>query len=715
MKSSFAGIREEALAGNGSESQQRKTPFIMLNIPLTITQNRRNSVWFRFLLAVAVAFASVLTGLPCSIAGAQPHGEGALFDGVSQHVRVDLEEGLTDTEAVTVAAWVKLNRVNGIQTFLNRGQRGELFTLYLYNDHVRMLVEYAPGRYAHASTAVPPAGTWTHFAGTWDGEVIRLFVNGEEVDSAAARGRMLVREAPLYIGATSPFMNVVDGRMADVRVFAAALDPEAIRQVFDGKVISSDEAELRLAGGDFEERVRTATVDDFEGEPALPFANGPLPKADGFRGIWYANQLSGDGLHKYSGGLGTYPQQHHPIAIYAEAVNKTFFTYGGTRKDQNRLLHMVSVYDHETGKVARPRILLDKMTDDAHDNPTMAIDADGFIWIFSNAHGTSRPSYIHRSVEPYSIDAFTRQVTTNFSYSQPWYIDKYGFVFLHTLYSRGRGLVVANSRNGVDWSEPRQLAHIAMGHYQISWPRGSTVGTAFNYHPGEGSPFGVGLNYRTNLYYVESDDGGYTWRNVAGEKLDMPLTEPDNPALAVEYESRRTIAYLKDIQYTAEGYPAILHLTSPGWESGPENDPRTFVIAHWTGSEWRTTPVTTTDNNYDFASLYIEDDGTWRIIGTTEPGPQPYNTGGEMAMWLSLNQGESWELTKHLTRNSEYNHTYPRRPLHAHPGFYAFWADGDGREMSPSRFYFTTKEGKVFRLPYEIEGDDEWIDPEPMP
>lgn len=83
-------------------------------------------------------------------------------------------------------------------------------------------------------------------------------------------------------------------------------------------------------------------------------------------------------------------------------------------------------------------------------------------------------------------------------------------------------------------------------------------------------------------------------------------------------------------------------------------------------------------------------------------------------MWISRDEGKSWNLVKNLTQNSEYNHTYPRRPLNAHPGFYALWADGDGREPSPSRFYFSTRAGEVYRLPFEIEGDADWIDPEPL-
>jgi hypothetical protein len=131
------------------------------------------------------------------------------------------------------------------------------------------------------------------------------------------------------------------------------------------------------------------------------------PKDDGYRGIWYYNQPSKDEFkYKYSGGFATYPQQHAPIAIYSKAAGKTYFCYGGTVKGKQELLHMVSYYDHKTGMVPRPTILLNKKTEDAHDNPTISIDGAGHIWIFSSSHGTARPSFIHRSRKPYSVDEF---------------------------------------------------------------------------------------------------------------------------------------------------------------------------------------------------------------------------------------------------------------------------------------------------------------------
>src|SRR4029079_678331 len=93
-------------------------------------------------------------------------------------------------------------------------------------------------------------------------------------------------------------------------------------------------------------------------------------------------------------------------------------------------------------------------------------------------------------------------------------------------------------------------------------------------------------------------------------------------------------------------------------------------------------------------------DGTWRTIAPTEPGPQPYGTGGEMVMWTSRDEGKTWQLIKQLTRDSRCNHTYARRPLNAHPDFYALWADGHAREESGSHLYFTNRTGDhVWHLP----------------
>ena len=425
-------------------------------------------------------------------------------------------------------------------------------------------------------------------------------------------------------------------------------------------------------------------------------------KDDGYRGIWsYRGSAVSNDEYKYvhySGGFATVFAKHIPMACYAKEVNKTFFCYGGTRKNKSQILISVSYYDHSAGTVPRPTILMDRGTDDGHDNPVLVLDDDGFVWVFVNAHGTARSAFIYKSREPLAVDSFELIQETNFSYAQPWHIEGKGFLFLHTRYVGGkRFLHWMTSRDGVEWSEPKLLSKVALGHYQISWPHGRKVGTAFYYHPHKRLPNDM---RRTNLYYLGTDDFGSTWRNAQGEPVDLPLEKAVNRALVHDYEAEDLRVYMKDMNYDAHGHPVILYLTSRGAHSGPQNDPRTWTTARWTGDEWEIRPAMVSGNNYDTGCLHVEPDGTWRIIGPTETGPQPYNTGGEVAVWTSGDQGRTWAKERMVTRNSAYNHTYVRRPLNAHPDFYAFWADGHARQHSESRLYFCDQSGqRVFRLP----------------
>jgi hypothetical protein len=438
-----------------------------------------------------------------------------------------------------------------------------------------------------------------------------------------------------------------------------------------------------------------------------------LPPAEGFRGIWYYNQATGDEyVYKYSGGFATYPQQMNPQAYYSPEANKTFFCFGGTNESNSTLLHVLSYFDHATGQVARPRILLDKDTTDAHDNPTLMLDDQGYLFVFSNSHGTARQSFIHRSTQPFSIDEFQQVAAMgsaeNFSYSQPTFIPGKGFLFLYTHYTGGglgRTLYFNTSADGIDWDlgwadAGARIAAIPGGQYQISEMSGEKVGTAFNYHPGGN------VNARTNLYYMETADMGQTWHTADGTSLTTPVTTVSNAALVHDYAAEGRLVYLKEIRYDAQDRPVLLYLTCDGWRPGPSGGERVWHMAHWSGSQWVIRDVFTTDHNYDFGSLYIEEDGTWRIIAPTEPGPQPGTTGGEMAVWISTDEGASWRKTLDLTYGSECNHTYARSPWNAHDDFYAMWADGNTLARSESHLYFTDRAGSgVWRLPWAMNGE----------
>ena len=443
--------------------------------------------------------------------------------------------------------------------------------------------------------------------------------------------------------------------------------------------------------------------------PDVKVADGKLinEKANGFKGIWYMNQPShNEYVYKYSGGMAVYPANHRPFAVYSKKAGKTFFCFGGTDSKNSTLLHSVSYFDHKTGKVANPTIVLDKGVTDAHDNPVISVDDNGYIWIFSTSHGDWRPSYISRSTQPWSIDSFELVNPTeivngkevpfkNFSYFQIYHIKGNGFISLFTKYIENRRVIgFSTSADGVKWNEWKQIANFGEGHYQVSDCAGGKIGVAFDYHPK-----GKGLNWRTNLQYLETSDFGETWQTASGETVGLPLTEIHNPALIHDYEKEKLNCYLSDIQLDKKGNPAILIITSKGYNPGPENGPRNWHLFTYGRNGWNDSPVTTSDNNYDMGSVYIESGRSWKIIAPSVDGPQKYNTGGEVVMWKSSDKGKSWTMIRQMTKNSPRNHCYVRRPLSAQADFYGIWADGHGRKPSVSNLYICNKKGEVFELP----------------
>ncbi|MBD0349895.1 MAG: BNR-4 repeat-containing protein [Flavisolibacter sp.] len=424
-------------------------------------------------------------------------------------------------------------------------------------------------------------------------------------------------------------------------------------------------------------------------------------RVDGYKGIWFTLGQSSEYGDKYSGGLGTYTSSHVPIAIYASQVDKTFFVYGGTtKKEEKHLMIMLSYYDHKKGVVPKPVVVYDKAgVDDPHDNAALSIDGKGYLWVFVSGRNTVRTGLTFKSRKPYEIDDFEKIKEGEMTYPQPWWTGE-GFLYLFTKYTNGSELYWTTSGDGRSWEPEQKLAGMG-GHYQVSnWRNGKLV-TVFNYHPGGN------VDKRTNLYLLQTTDKGKTWTTVEGRPLATPLSDKHCDALIKDFEQEGKLVYLNDVNFDQKGNPVILAVISKDYKPGPQGNPREWTVIRWKYGKWNFHKVCTSTHNYDMGSLYIEKNH-WQIIGPTEPGPQYWGTGGEMALWESNDEGKTWEKRRLLTSNSIRNHSYARRPLFAHPDFYSFWTDGNADQFSESRLYFCNKEGtKVWMLPYTMKSDFE--------
>lgn len=432
--------------------------------------------------------------------------------------------------------------------------------------------------------------------------------------------------------------------------------------------------------------------------------------ADGYKGIWFTlNQFSAYG-DKYSGGLGTYTADHIPLAIYAPAVNKTFFVYGGTTGEKDRyLLCMIGSFDHKTNTVSRPVVVHDKGgVDDPHDNPSILLDDKGYIWVFVSGRNTRRMGFKYKSAKPYDISSFEQITEEEMTYPQPWFIPGQGYFHFFTKYTGVRELYFETSSDGKTWTEDRKLAGIKKpsyeksGHYQVSNHTGDKIVTFFNWHPNGN------VDKRTNIYYVQTRDFGKTFETIEGQKLALPIEEIASPSRILDYETQQKNVYICDVDFDRSGNPVCLYITSKGHEPGPQNGPREWHVLHWTGKEWKDHIVCQSDHNYDMGS-FLMNGSTWRIVVPTDSGPQIHGSGGEVVMWESRDNGVTWERARQVTTGSERNHNYVRRVVNGKSPFMYFWADGNPNTLSASHLYFGDEKGRVWELPYDMKGEDEQV------
>ena len=156
---------------------------------------------------------------------------------------------------------------------------------------------------------------------------------------------------------------------------------------------------------------------------------------------------------------------------------------------------------------------------------------------------------------------------------------------------------------------------------------------------------------------MQTTDMGKTWKNIKGDVLSTPLNEPYNPALVRDTKKEDKLLYLNDINIDKDGNPAVLAIKSSHYQPGPKGNPREWILYRYNGKTWTEQTICTSTHNYDMGSLYINGNEL-NIIGPTEPGPQYYGTGGEMALWNSRDNGISWEKVRNITGNSDSNHSY---------------------------------------------------------
>ncbi len=152
---------------------------------------------------------------------------GALdFNGTSSLVAIPASTSLNVSSAMTLEAWVYPTAAqSGWRTIMQR--QTDAYFLNASNSGGPLWPSGGGtlgGSTVYASAGSPLAlATWTHVALTYDGSMLRLYVNGTQVASAPQSGAIQTNTNPLRIGGNVPYGEYFQGRIDEARVYNRAL------------------------------------------------------------------------------------------------------------------------------------------------------------------------------------------------------------------------------------------------------------------------------------------------------------------------------------------------------------------------------------------------------------------------------------------------------------------------------------------------------------
>jgi fibronectin type 3 domain-containing protein len=158
-------------------------------------------------------------------------GGGLQFNGSGAVVQIPASASLNVGSAITMAAWIQPASIqSGWRTIMQK--QADAYFLNASNSNGNNFP--AGGATTGSATNVVSAtsaaavGAWTHVALTYDGSVMRLYVNGTQVATRNAGGVVQSTTSPLWIGGNQPYGEYFSGVIDEVEVYNRALSAAEI-------------------------------------------------------------------------------------------------------------------------------------------------------------------------------------------------------------------------------------------------------------------------------------------------------------------------------------------------------------------------------------------------------------------------------------------------------------------------------------------------------
>ena len=168
------------------------------------------------------------------------YGSARSFNGSSDYINVPHSTSLNISDTVTVEAWVKLNST-GNRWILGKEPVNSTYELFAEGTQFVMRINDCGEGCHNTYGGTQVQGEWAHVAGTYDGQNIRLYVNGSLVNTQPYVAAIATNTSPIQIGAFSNGTAYqMDGLIDDVRVYNYARSETQIREDMGGSSITGN-------------------------------------------------------------------------------------------------------------------------------------------------------------------------------------------------------------------------------------------------------------------------------------------------------------------------------------------------------------------------------------------------------------------------------------------------------------------------------------------
>jgi len=166
-----------------------------------------------------------------------PSGRAGSFDGTNDYIRVPHSSSINPTTALSVELWAKSDAVNWNTYYTLASKRNAYILGPVTGTKEMRFYIYSGGNWRYASY-VPAIDItqWHHYAGTFDGKNIRLYIDGVRVASTLWTGTINADTGPLFIGMDDGQNRYLDGLIDEVAIYRRALSVWEIQDHYNSGV-----------------------------------------------------------------------------------------------------------------------------------------------------------------------------------------------------------------------------------------------------------------------------------------------------------------------------------------------------------------------------------------------------------------------------------------------------------------------------------------------